>query len=81
MCSTFKYTEISGEPVVFLKYMYITSNCNISISWSTVTLQVVPAILEAVKDAEYEGTYIRSVSIGDISNFLKNVSLWNCFVI
>lgn len=40
-----------------------------------------PAILEAVKDAEYEGTYIRSVSIGDISNFLKNVSLWNYFVI
>lgn len=38
-------------------------------------------IFEVVKDVEYEGIYIRLVSIGDISNFLKNVFLWNCFVI
>ena len=28
-----------------------------------VSFQVIPAVLEAIKDAEYEGTYIRPVSI------------------
>ena len=30
---------------------------------SKVSFQVIPAALEAIKDAEYEGTYIRPVSI------------------
>ena len=30
---------------------------------SKVSFQVIPAVLEAIKDAEYEGTYIRPVSI------------------
>ena len=37
-------------------YMYVCIN-------SKVSLQVIPAALEAIKDAEYEGTYIRPVSI------------------
>ena len=37
---------------------------------SKVSFQVIPAALEAIKDAEYEGTYIRPVSIQYVFFFL-----------
>jgi len=38
---------------------------------SKVSFQVIPAALEAIKDAEYEGTYIRPVSIQYVFSLIK----------
>ena len=53
---TAESTMLTIWPLCLLMYMHTDIN-------SKVSFQVIPAVLEAIKDAEYEGTYIRPVSI------------------
>ena len=48
---------------------------------SKVSFQVIPAVLEAIKDAEYEGTYVRPVSIQLFNIHIFLLNSCKCYIL